>query len=267
LSETELDLLADYREGLLEPEEAARIAELINTDERWSAANTILGPALAGVHTRFDELDAVGPMPGDVAARIDGELRALQPPASLDAARARRRAATPARLRLAAAALIVLALCGGVAVLIGPRLGAGNNATSSSAQDSRGSAAVPESVSVTHSGMNYTFGDLRRKFAAALPSAGAVKSAQDQSATPPQVPQPATAGSANPMNAGAAEPLEQCLQAVRHTFAGTPVTVDYGTYDGSPALIISLHDPDMVVAVPITCGDSGTVRALAVAQN
>jgi hypothetical protein len=70
----ELDLLADYAAGVLDPAQAAEVEERLRTEPRWAAAMDALLVADAAV--RADLRDLAPPaMPDDVADRIDRALR------------------------------------------------------------------------------------------------------------------------------------------------------------------------------------------------
>lgn len=76
--EVDLDRLADYVAGVLEPAEAEQVAGLIDGDAAWADAYTQLLVADAEVSRllRVDAREAIEPMPADVIARIDDTLRA-----------------------------------------------------------------------------------------------------------------------------------------------------------------------------------------------
>lgn len=75
------ELLADHLGGALPPDgaDAARVAELIATDPAWAAAAAELTAALAAVAAELRALPDPGPMPAEVATRLDAALRAAGP--------------------------------------------------------------------------------------------------------------------------------------------------------------------------------------------
>jgi hypothetical protein len=74
LSEDELDQLADFTAGVLDPADHEHVAHLIATDERWAVAHTALVRAEQSV--RSDLRSMAGPiaMPADVKARLDAAM-------------------------------------------------------------------------------------------------------------------------------------------------------------------------------------------------
>jgi hypothetical protein len=82
-SEVDVDLLADYVGGALHgTAEEARVARLIADDAAWRAAYHGLSTAVDLVGADLRALGtATGPMPDDVADRLDAALAAVAPPA------------------------------------------------------------------------------------------------------------------------------------------------------------------------------------------
>ncbi len=268
LSGTDLDRLADYREGLLNASDADEVRRLIESDTRWTEANELLGPALGALSDRLGEF-AREPveMPADVIASVEGELRAERPPISLDGARQRRRRwMTGPRLAAAAAALVVLA---GIGVVAGKVLPGQSGSTASSATGSSaatGPADLYGAVVVTHSGTNYTADSLSRRMPGQITYNGEKVAPRDRSPAPLlQQPGPATGAGSS-----AAEPtgdvLGACLTQLSQRYGATAVAVDYGTFDGTPALIVTMTSPNLVVAVGTDCGSPGGGEQLGITR-
>jgi hypothetical protein len=76
LTEEELDRLADYLADALDPQDAAEVHRLVAEDPRWSTAHAALTEADAAVREILaGPIYATGPMPADIAARLDSALR------------------------------------------------------------------------------------------------------------------------------------------------------------------------------------------------
>ncbi|MDT5026135.1 MAG: hypothetical protein QOE61_2561 [Micromonosporaceae bacterium] len=76
LTDEEFDRLADYLADALEPPDAAEVYRLVAEDPRWSTAHAALAEADAAVREILaGPIYAVGPMPADIAARLDDALR------------------------------------------------------------------------------------------------------------------------------------------------------------------------------------------------
>jgi hypothetical protein len=76
LTEEEFDRLADYLADALDPQDAAEVHRLVAEDPRWSTAHAALAEADAAVREILAGPNyAVGPMPADIAARLDDALR------------------------------------------------------------------------------------------------------------------------------------------------------------------------------------------------
>ena len=266
MTEEELDRLADYCAGLLEPAEEAEIDRLIATEPRWSRAHTALTSAQPLVDRALAGLPRE-PMPADVAARLDRVLAREASAAGtgavvVDLGRARmwRRAA----LATTAVAASVAVCFGGFALL-------GNQGTSNSTSSSAGDkAAAPqagsgfaESSAVRASGTNYTHDTLGRSLAdsgneapraaASLPgrSAGAM-AAQDATAAPPEL-----ARLTDPVQ------LRTCLDLIVAVEGGRVAGVDLARYQGAPAVVVVLAAGRVTaVAARPDCGLPGAGPAI-----
>ena len=69
----DLDLLAEYADGLLEPAQAAEIERLVATDPDWAGTLAALSDATPRVQAALAELGAVA-APADVVARLDAAI-------------------------------------------------------------------------------------------------------------------------------------------------------------------------------------------------
>jgi hypothetical protein len=276
LSEADLDLLADYSEGLLHGAEAERVAGLIASDDEWALTYRLL----TGASTKIDHaLDAYAQqtldLPVDVSRKIDDaihnerERKRLAAPVSIDAARkrsdeadgkrSRRQGAQAARRRreswggwvgVSAAAAVIIAVVFGLSAL-GLNLGGSSKSSSSStsavAPQDAGSAALPP---ITSSGANYTKANLGEKAGKPLalsPNSG-TKATGSQSGAPAIGADPAF------RRFTSAPDLANCLAAVTTAHGGHATAVDYARYEGQAALIITLTNPDLRVAVGPACG-------------
>jgi hypothetical protein len=279
LSEADRALLADYIGGALDgtPDEAT-VAALVETDPEWAGALGDMLTALAAVDADIAAYAAVPePMPADLAARLEAALAtAAQWTAEPDhdgsrtadpvtvgrskgrltvvatdrpAGARRRRWRTWAAGVGAAAALIA---CAGVSInWYGQRSDTETGATASA-----GGAAAPEQargaadtarMTVTTSGRGYTRSSLTESVTPLL-SPGP-KSASDPAASnrDRNRAQPGDGGLAAPLARLQAPPaLDSCLAAIAlaHGRGALNIeSVDYGTFEGSPAVIVFFTDP------------------------
>ncbi|WP_035859695.1 hypothetical protein [Cryptosporangium arvum] len=274
MTPSELDLLADYAEGLLEgTPDGEVVAARIATDQEWSDAYRQLTAVAPGITAELSALPEI-PMPAAVAASLDGALASVPAPATDDepasADLGRLRAEKAARDRGArrwrvaggwvAAAAVVGALC----------LGVGQLVTSTSDDSSDESAAASKNDSATDvlsapatrsSGVSYSTRALAqqaralvegREAAAPAPSAGG-------SATPSKVPAASDVIPAALQRLTSPSELRNCLTALGITIR--PFLVDYATLDGTPALVVVTEDADpsrvTVVAAGPECGVDG----------
>ncbi len=263
LSEHDLDRLADYVAGVLDPPASAEVVELIATDPVWAAAFAELVGAGATVRAQLQSYGQaeVDPMPADVVARIDAALAAVAPvPAvpvtaaviPIDAARrARRRRWTG----LAAAAGLLVAVGTGVVVVRAthPSLtptgaaDAGVAAPADASGSGQGSVASPPRVPAaafptTHSGLDYTADTL----AATARSAESGKVAT----------QPGPfAGAEQPSDDTARgrfdtpDARQACLDQILHDHPGQVLSVDVARYQGAPAVIVVIRQDTGTIAV------------------
>lgn len=273
----DVELLADYLDGLLPAGPAAAVEHRIESDPHWASAAEQLRratPAVTGAlrdaYTEpmpegvFDRLIAALPDRVDAAINepIDRTADAPTTPDDRDAPparvisldRHRRRRSIWSDFAKVAAALIVLA---GIGTGIG--FGLSDGGVSKSSSTSAGSAEKAPSASsaggvaipVTASGHDYT-GELTRARSTSpapdvhspnLPTNGA---GTDSAA--PNVPP----GLERLTNGG----LPACLAQLQDQFGAPPVHADFGSYAGQPTLVVTLSGSD-IVAVGADCGVPG----------
>jgi len=290
LSAADLDLLADFHEHLLEGSQAQRVTNLIASDPRWAAADQALRSSAGQIQNHLSELAGERErMPSAVAARIDGELRALQPPISLDQhreaksaqPRPARRSWMSTRVAQAAAAVVLVAACGVGAIAITGHLGnvSGGASTSSKGAPDQAAPNAAGSLVVTHSGQDFTAATLSGRFAASASEGGSQPFGASHPPVPSDAskPQPSfsqrqlsTSGSGtvdSALPAASSAQFQACLSAVTSAYGGSPVAVDYATFNRKPALIITIQNPDIVVAVGADCGASSSVAQLGIARR
>jgi hypothetical protein len=277
IDDDELDRLADYVAGVLDPVDAARVRQLVDTDPTWARA-------YAGLDAAGSQLDAElagladPPMPGDVAERLRAVLALQSPPRDartdnvvhLSSWRRRWTRGTAGVAAVAAAVFVIFFSIAQLSTSV-----SNNTSTSSGAAAQPGAAPVPNkgafdsgSISVTHSGTDYTAGTLPGA-RAALPTNGGPEAN-------PGVPTVASGDA--PLRQNDAGTLDRlagpvtlgaCLMAITQRYGGQPTAVDYARFEGSPALIVQLSGGTRrVVVVGPKCGlpGSGADERYAVSQ-
>jgi anti-sigma factor RsiW len=281
VSPIDVEMLADYLDGLLPAGPAAAVERRIESDPRWAiaaeqlrrAAPAVMG-ALRDTHTEpmpevvFDRLMRALPDRGDATIN-DRTDRTVDKPAapedrdapparviSLDRRRGRR--SIWSNVAKVAAALIVLAGIG-TGIGFGLRGGGINQSSSTSAGSAEkappaasagdvGGVAIP----VTASGHDYT-GELTR-----APSTLPAPHVQS-----PILPTPNGAGTDSAVpnvppilerlaNGG----LPACLAQLQDQFGLPPVRADFGSYAAQPVVVVTLSGPD-IIAVGADCGLPG----------
>jgi hypothetical protein len=270
----DLDLLADYVAGALEPSEQRAVAAAIARDPDWARAHEAVAAADQSMRAQLHAYarSRIEPMPGDVAARVDDAWRTLaasEPPR----ARTARIHVKPRRTRwagLAAAAAAAVALVGG-GVALGQFSARTNNASTGAAggnphapeaaTDSRGGGAnnvgTPKGSALTFgtSGLNYTADTLYLLATTQLSPATAVPVGGQE------VPAYGS-DSAKTLSA----PMNACLVALTNAHPGTIERVDSARFNGSPALVVLILEASagtpavarqLVVAVGPQCGTNG----------
>jgi hypothetical protein len=281
-TEDDLDRLADYVAGVLDPAEEAAVAALVRDDPAWAAAYDGLVTADAQLATQL-RAEVEDAMPADVVSRISSALDA----AGRDKTRAvtrtpwwenlrqgLRRHAALAALGAAAAALVAVVGGGMVSGALpsqksdsaadsaaGREMTADSPAGGSSTVASGSAlAALPDdpdfsSMAVISTDADYSWATL--PLAARTAYSSAKTSAR-------QVPVPAALSA---LSAPAA--LRACLEAVAAAVGGTPVSAEFAAYNGVPALVVILTrtGATSVAAVGPACGpghaDVQAVRSIA----
>jgi hypothetical protein len=281
----ELDQLADYVAGVLEPEFAGQVHRRVATDPRWAAALVELTEADSAVRAQLyaDAHRQPEPVPADIAARLDAALAAergaqprptdLAPVVTLDAARHARHARRSRLPRLAAAAAAILVVGVGIPVglkVLGSTTTGSTAANSAAAGQARPQAAVAPptlpGVSITASGRDYTPSTLGNA-AATIPGppsalstpggAGAAGQNEDKTAKPP-----GSLSATNDAFGTLRQParLFACLAAITAVHPGRAVSVDYATFESQPAVVVVVVQPTgkLVVASGLGCGATGS---------
>jgi hypothetical protein len=283
LTEDELDLLADFTAGVLDLADYDRVARLVATDVRGATPHDALVDADRAVRSDLRAIAGPLEMPPDVSARLDTTIAGLADQSRRATLRSvptqARHAARPAGWRrvgptligVAAAAIVFVVGVGVVTNLQHSNLGSNATAGSGDMSNARGPEAQALSAGppIRHSGRDYkpgTLGQLAQdQRGAAAPQAPAaaptanpapVGSAASKSASGAfDAPSPLTA--TDPL-ARLADPsaLRACLDAVDRAHAGTPSLVDFAEFQGTPALVIVVQQPNQVIAVVVgpACG-------------
>jgi hypothetical protein len=284
----DLDRLADYAAGVLDPTVAAEVERHVRTDDRWARALDALVTADEAVRAELHDLAASDParMPTDVAGRIEDALRDIVPESSvvsLAGARVKRRGGHRRFVTgiAAAAATLVLVLCGVTFVRGGltqndsgttaggaPQAENGDRgaAPPGAALTTDGGALADASVLVISTGINYTQQELRN-LTAKRPTWTPLSTYLGGKAGPDaahelSVPDPVAQAAPRPLSRLTGKTaLAACLAAIRDRYPGVPALIDYAQYEGRPALIVSVvqtgRSATTVVAVGGSCGIGG----------
>jgi hypothetical protein len=279
-SHLDIETLADLQEGLLDSEQVTTVAGHLDSCAGCRAQSE----ALDGVRATLRAVgaDAEVATPEDVVRRLDDALAATAAvPAApvgvvtasatvtpLTAATARTRQPWKTRLLQAAAVFVLVAAVGGLGYGGIRAIGGGSSGAANSASGGGDAAATEKSAagagrySITSSGRDYTSTSLRSAVPGLLSEAAADSgttgadgpSPTSSASTKTPVPAQALANDPNRLQDGTA--LAECVA----NLAGGPVTplaVDIGRFEGKPATIIVLPDPD----------DASFVNAYAVAPD
>lgn len=282
----DLDLLADYSAGVLDPPRAAEVSHLISTEPAWARANAALARADAAVQgdLRAYAQSRPEPMPADVLARVENALRVAAGPTNvvpITAARGRPRHASARHRRfataLAAAAAAAVAVIGGLAVVQnldgvvssgepataldtgaesdrGAEAG-GGAAPTSAPQAPRTTLAYPGGPLLISTGTNYALDTLDRvtgvvSLAAPAAPAPPAPSAGVTKSTGDQLlaPNEFASGRSAYDRLNSQPSLRACLAAVSGQHPGQALLVDYASFEGQPALVILVAAPTAVVS-------------------
>jgi hypothetical protein len=290
--EVDLDLLADFAAGVLDPSDTAQVAHLVATDDRWAAALTAVRAADDLVRAELSDLarSSFEPMPADVALRLDEAFRdagGSSPIGSLAAARSRRTRRSRYLMGFAAAAATLVLVLFGVTVTRGL---VGTEGTTSAqhapaggrdANSGESGGGVPdiaptpsavaqppnlttgEQLTLVATNVNYTLDALRElSLSPQEPDDASVSSSREAIVVVPSPVRRAAPAALARLTDPAA--LRACLLAIRTAHPGTAVLVDFANFEGQPALIVSLRGKTpTTVAVGPECGVGGASAELA----
>jgi hypothetical protein len=257
----DVETLADLQEELLDPDQVTVVTAHLADCAECRATRDALDDVRVLLRDRGAE--GLGGAPEDVVRRIDDALAAAGPPVATASATViplKIPGRSPARTRWlrAAAVLVLLAAVGGIGYGGIRALNNRGGVTSDSAASSGGGEGTKAAArySITTSDRDYTQATLR----AAVPEllAGSLRAADGATLGTTKVPSAAEApGSAaaptpssssstattDPQRLRAGPALAACVANI----GGGPVTplaVDLGRFEGKPATIIVLPDPD-----------------------
>lgn len=235
------DTLADLAEGLLDARETLAARGHLVGCAQCSARQTRLGE----VSRLLADSGDVGPLPPDVAGRLDDALAAEAAGTSTSDRQPDRSPFGMRVLQAAAAAVLLLAGVGiGVSALQGG--GDSESAEQSTAADAGGGAAARQSAfTVTASGRNWSPDTVVEAvpelvsgaFPAAESPPAAEGGSEDSGAARPQL----LSGDLGRLAGG--PPLADCVTALADGPAA-PLAVDLATWQGNPAAVIVLPTPD-----------------------
>jgi anti-sigma factor RsiW len=258
-ADVDLDRLADYAAGLLDPTQAAEVEELIASDPAWADTFAALTAAQPLVRRALADL-ATPPVPADVVARLDAAFPAA---GGADMVRMSVRPARPrrrwARIGVAATAVAAgVAVCvGGLTLVRGHQIG-GTPSSNMNAGKAAAPAVSPNvRPAIRASGTDYT-----------PQSVTSVALRADTQGQAPDLAQPSRPRAASEANAVPAElrrlsdpaNLQVCLGQLSVAHHGTPTLVDFARYQGRPALVVVLSGTGAgeVVVVGPDCGLPGS---------
>jgi hypothetical protein len=291
----ELDELADFAEGVLDSAAAARVAVLVRTDERWSAALAALTQAapatLAALQTAARVPVAI---PGEVAARLDAVLthNPSQPAGSPSrpvggrtdarrpAATARPSSAGPGRRSgarrtartVAGVVALVVLVCGGgltLARTLRPALSHSDSAAvgNAPAQPRPEFATTPtgdlpgESSGATRPRLLASGTDYRPDTLHLLVNTPPAAPAMTLNADKANMSVPGALGGLTTEGGFAA-----CVASVGLVHTGQVTVADYARFEGQPALVLVVVSgmKSTVIAVGPGCGGAGADELAAV---
>jgi hypothetical protein len=259
MTDVDLDLLADYADGLLDADRAAEVERLVATEPAWARTLTALTAAQPEVRSALAGL-AAPPVPDDVVARLEAALSAAAGGADVVDLSQRRR---DRRRRWSRAAAATAAVAAGVAVCIGGLTTAQNNTrsgTSSSAGSADQKAAAPMigGPALLSSGRNYTPDTLS---SLAAESAAAPGPAMNQAPSSARYAAGALASAPDGLDRLTDRTeLQTCLGLIANAQQRTPTLVDYARYQDRPALVVILSGAGgrEIVVVGSNCGLPGS---------
>ncbi|GAB7041327.1 MULTISPECIES: hypothetical protein [Catenuloplanes] len=267
LTEAQWDLLADYLGGALAGDPRFdEVTALIAADPHWRDAHDALAEATGAVRTDLRALAEapVGPMPADLAARLDDALRAefVAPVVPL-----RKRHVPRWAVPTAIAAGVLAFASIGLTGLLDNSADNSEVATSAGAPGAVSAPMLAQRVLV--SGRDYTPESAALAAQTAERGAAAAETFSSPMAdTGGGAPAPMredTAGAVPPALARLTDPaaLRACLQAIAVEHGVAAVTarlIDYASFEGSPGMLVLFTDPagrDMVWISGPECGAEG----------
>jgi hypothetical protein len=264
LTEAQWDLLADYLGGALDGDPRHdQVTGLIASDPEWREAHTALTEADDAVRADLRMLAEapVGPMPDDVAARLEAALPTAVP-TNVIPLRKRR---VPRWVLPATIAAGVLAFASvGITGLVGNEETASNSA--GSARDSAPEAAALPTLAqqVLVSGRDYTAVSAQA-IAALAETAKPEEFASPLSASGQEAPAAGRGDTAPPMLQRLTEPsaLRACLEAIASEHGAAAVAIrliDYASFEGGPSMLVlftDTADQEVVWMAGPQCGAPG----------
>jgi Putative zinc-finger len=256
----DVDLLADLQEGLLDPERAAvATAHLAGCPDCRATRD-----ALDGVRDLLrGDAGEVEAAPEDVVRRLDAALatasRPLTASATVTPLTSSVRQPWRTHLLQAAAIFVLVALVGGLGYgglrALNHRGSAASDTAASASGGNRGTEkSAAGAYKITSSGRDYTQASLRAAVPELLAGTMGAHSGSTEAGTSP--PSPAASAPSDSVSGSTPSPLAANPQRLRNgvalsacvaNLAGGPVTplaVDVGRFEGKPATIIVLPDPD-----------------------
>jgi hypothetical protein len=261
-SDVDLDRLAEYAAGLLDPEQAAEVERLVAAQPAWAqtlaaltAAQPLVRAALAGL--------ASPPVPDDVVARLEAALPAAAAGATVVDISEQRRARRPRRSRIAVAATAVAAgavICVAGLNLVRSQSQSGTSSSGLSAGDKRAAPAIGSGRGplILSSGRDYT-----PQTVDSLPMSENAMQGQAPQEGPSDFARTGTDATGKPSGLSRlASPadLQICLGLLASAYQRAPTLVDYAHYQGRPALVVVLSGASgrEVVVVGPNCGLPGS---------
>lgn len=258
MSGVDLDRLADYAAGLLEPADAAQVEELLARDPEWARTLAALTSAQPLVQEALAGLGAP-PVPDDLAARLDAALStAADRPADVVSLDERRDKARSRGLRWQRAAAAVASVAAVAALCVGGVKLIGNSGTVNSSSSGVGSAAGVKAPSVPlmgsppmilSSGTDYTAATVTSVLRERGFAANGAQPQPDQAKSRPR----------DLSRLDSQADLQACLGLLTTVYNRAPTLVDYAKYQGQPALVVVLDGAagTKIVVVGAKCGLAG----------
>lgn len=244
----DLDTLADLQEGLLPPTPAAAVSDHL---DQCPACRTDFA-ALGEIPGRLAGAADVGPMPDELAGRLDEALAAEPRTASvtvtpLAAARRNRLTRDNRVLQVAAAAVLLLA-ASAIGIAAVQDRGGGDASTADQASGANNRELAEGSVPVLGTGTDYTQASVVAAVPRLLAADGPKQLVNPEAEAPTAASDTAAKGYATRLSAGPA--LSACVIALTDDpdtpviEMPTPLVVDVAKFNGQPATVIVLPTAD-----------------------